>query len=135
MPSWSQSNSVFLPEIDGEHDAIHRTAGELQQAIDDGAPLPHIQEIVRSLLASTEEHFAHEERLMRTGKYESLAWHKGQHNSARRQMKHYATLVEAGAAEAAKALATFLSAWLQDHAGLTDRMMAAFLRNQKRARS
>jgi hemerythrin len=72
---------------------------------------------------------------MRSGKYQSLAWHKRQHNTARRQMKRHAALIEAGDAEAARALAAFLSAWLHDHVGLTDRMMGAFLRNQERAHS
>jgi len=135
MPPWSQANSVFLPEIDGEHDAIHQTAVQLQQAIDTEAPLPCIQETLHRLLVCTEEHFAHEERLMRTRQYQSLAWHKRQHDTARRQMKRYALLIEAGDAEAAKALASFLSAWLHDHVVLTDSMLGAFLRNHERAHS
>jgi hemerythrin len=130
---WSKSNAVFVPEIDDEHRAIYQAGADLQQAFDSGAPLVCVQEILGALITVTEEHFAHEERLMRRGHYESFSWHKQQHDTARRRIKEYASQIEAGDAEAGKALNEFLSKWLHDHMGLTDRMMGAFLRNQQRA--
>jgi len=52
----------------------------------------------------------------------------------RKRMRQFAPLIEAGDVEAGTALIEFLSRWLRDHTGLTDRMMGAFLRNQQRAR-
>jgi hemerythrin len=42
-------------------------------------------------------------------------------------------LVETGDADAARLLLHFLAGWLRDHTTLTDRMMAAFVRNHERA--
>jgi hemerythrin len=130
---WSKANAVFVPEIDDEHRAMYRMADELLQALQSGAPLFQVQEILHRLIAATEDHFAHEERLMRKEHYESFEWHKQQHDTVRKRMKQFVPLIEAGDPEAGKALTDFLSHWLRDHTGLTDRMMGAYLRNQQRA--
>ena len=36
-----------------------------------------------NLIASTEAHFKHEERIMHAAHYASLAWHKKQHDAVR----------------------------------------------------
>jgi hemerythrin len=131
---WSKSHAVFVPEIDNEHKEIFQAAGELQQALSSAAALFQVQEILHRLVACTEDHFAHEERLMRTGHYAALEWHKQQHDTVRRRMRKIVPQVERGDAESGAALIKFLSSWLRDHTGLTDRMMGAFLRNQQRAR-
>ena len=129
---WSKSNDVFLPEIDGEHQEIYRDVDELQKALASHAPLFQIHKILHRLIACTEDHFAHEERLMSDRHYESFAWHKQQHDTARLRMKQYAPRIEEGDAEAGRSLVEFLCKWLRDHTSLTDRMMGAFLRNQQR---
>jgi hemerythrin len=129
---WTKANAVFVPEIDDEHRTIYQIAGELQQALSGGAPLFQVQEILHRLIACTEDHLAHEERLMRAGHYESYEWHRQQHDTLRKRMKLFAPQVEAGDAAAGKSLIEFLSRWLHDHTGLTDRMMGAYLRNQER---
>lgn len=132
---WKNSNAVFVRQIDEEHREIFHIAGELQEALDSRAPLFEIQETLHRLVAGVEDHFAHEERLMRLGHYDALVWHKQQHDTARRRMRHLAPLIESGDADAGNTLIAFLSKWLDDHTGLTDRMMGAFLRNQQRAQA
>jgi hypothetical protein len=70
---------------------------------------------------------------MQSVKYPSYAWHKQQHDTARRRLKLFAPLVESGDAEATELFFEFLEGWLQDHTGLTDRMMAAHVRNYERS--
>ena len=130
---WNKSHAVFVPEIDDEHRVVFGAAEELHQALGGGAPLFQIQEILHRLIACTEDHFAHEERLMRNGHYESFQWHKQQHDTVRKRLRQFVPRIEGGDAEAGAALIEFLSPWLRDHTGLTDRMMGAFLRNQQRA--
>ena len=131
---WSKSNAIFVPGIDDEHRAIFQVTGELQQALTGGAPLFRIQEILHRLIASAEDHFAHEEKLMRSSRYLAFDWHKRQHNTVRKRMRKFAPLIENGDAEAGNALVEFLTRWLHDHTSVTDRMMGAFLRNQQRTR-
>lgn len=130
---WSKSNAVFVPALDEEHRTIFQATSELQQALRSGAPSFQVQEILHRLIASTEDHFAHEEKLMRSSRYLSFDWHKQQHDAARKRLRRYAPLIEKGDQEAGNELVEFLTNWLDDHTAVTDRMMGAYLRNQERA--
>jgi hemerythrin len=131
---WSKSNAVFVPTIDDEHRTIFKATSELQQALLNGAPLFEVQEILHRLIASAEDHFAHEEKLMRGARYLSFDWHKQQHDTARKRFRRYAPLIENGDQQAGHELVEFFTNWLNDHTAVTDRMMGAYLRNQDRAR-
>ena len=130
---WSEGNEVYLPLIDAEHRALFGLADGLQNAVSAGSAATEVQEHPRRLAAHAEEHFTHEEWLMQSAGYPSYGWHKHQHDTARRRFKLYTPLIESGDQEAADAFWEFLSGWLQDHTGLTDRMMGAYLRNHERA--
>jgi hemerythrin-like metal-binding protein len=130
---WRKSDTVFVSDIDEEHRVIFDATGELQQALGNSAPLFQVQEILHRLIAGTEDHLAHEEQLMRGARYPSFDWHKQQHDTVRDRMRRYAPLVEQGDAAAGTELVDFLTHWLHDHTAVTDRMMGAHLRNQRRA--
>ena len=132
---WNKIHAVFIPEIDTEHQNIFRLADELHQAVVGGAPADRAQAILRELIASGEDHFAHEERLMRATHYPASAWHKGQHDTVRKRVKEFAPRIEGGEREAALLLLEFLSGWLRDHFRLADCMMAAHVRNYGRAQA
>jgi hemerythrin len=130
---WSEGNEVYLPLIDAEHRVLFGLADGLQHSVLAGAAAKEVREHLHHLAAHAEEHFTHEEWLMQSAGYPSYGWHKHQHDTARRRFKLYAPLIESGDHEAADAFLEFLSGWLQDHTGLTDRMMGAYLRNHERA--
>ena len=129
---WTKAHAVFLPEVDAEHRNLYQLADELQTAAGQ-ADAPRMLETLRALMAATEDHFAHEERQMRTTHYESYAWHKQQHDTLRKRMAQFTPQIESGDGEAASLLLEFLSGWLKDHTSLTDRMLCAHLRNYERA--
>jgi len=129
---WSEENEVFLAQIDTEHRDLFRIADGLQQAVA-GKATAAAQEHLHALIAHAEEHFSHEEWLMQSVQYSSYGWHKQQHNTARRRLKLFTPLIESGESEAAELLLDFLEGWLQDHISVTDRMMAAYVRNYERA--
>ena len=126
---WSSALSVYLPEIDAEHRAIYRLGDELHKALLAGADPAQLKPILVNLLESAEQHFRHEERLMRAVHYTAFAWHKRQHDAARKRAKALAKRIEAGDSAAAGELLKFLSDWLRDHMAVADRMMGARLRN------
>ena len=107
-------------------------AAELERAAAAHAPKTRIGELVGALMADAEDHFAHEERLMRAAHYEGFAWHKRQHDGARQKMKELATRIEADDPQAPAELLDYLVHWLRDHTTVTDRMMSASLRNFER---
>ena len=132
---WNKMHAVFIPEIDAEHKNIFRLADELRQAVIGNAPADQAQAILRELIARAEDHFAHEERLMRATNYPASVWHKGQHDTVRKKVKEFAPRIEGGEGQAALLLLEFLSDWLRDHTRLADCMMAAHVRNYRRAQA
>jgi len=130
---WSSAHSVYLPEIDAEHRAIYRLGDELHKALLAGAEPAQLKPILANLLESADQHFRHEERLMRAVHYTAFAWHKQQHDAARKRLKQFTERIDAGESGAVCEMVDFFKLWLRDHTGLHDRMMAAYLRNFGRA--
>jgi hemerythrin len=129
---WTKAHAVFLPEVDAEHRNIFRMAEELQQAVRAGAEAARLQEIARPLVVGIEEHFAHEERLMKAASSPDAVWHKSQHDAARRHMDEALAELEGGNGESAGELVDYLARWFRDHMALSDRMMGAHVRNHDR---
>jgi hemerythrin len=129
---WSSDHSVYLPEIDAEHRALYRLGDELNRALVAGADAAQQKPLMANLLESAEEHFRHEERLMRAMHYTAFAWHKSQHDAVRKRARSAVARMEKGDSAAAGELLQFLSVWLRDHMSVADRMMGAYLRNYLR---
>lgn len=129
---WSSSHAVFVAEIDDEHKDIFEAAAQFQAALSDGAPKAHVSHLVECLAARIEDHFAHEERLMRASHYESSAWHRRSHDGARERVAQFIQRFEQQDQEAGPQLLEYLKQWLDQHTGVADRMLGAFLRNQRR---
>ena len=129
---WRTSHAVFVTEIDDEHKEIFEMVSNLQKALSGSGPSLEIRKLTQRLTACIVGHFAHEERLMRAARYDSMDWHKQQHTAARRRVGQFVLQIEQGDPKAGVALVEYLTSWLRDHTRLADRMMGAFLRNHRR---
>ena len=129
---WSTSHAVFVTEIDDEHQEIFEAVTDLQGALSQDRPMGEIRTLTERLTRRIVEHFAHEERLMRAARYGSMRWHKTQHDNAGRRVGQFVRRIEEGDSQAGPELVEYLTVWLRDHTRLADRMMGAFLRNQRR---
>jgi hemerythrin len=129
---WTKAHAVFLPQVDAEHRNLFRMAEELHQAVRTGVEAARVLELTRPLLTAIQEHFAHEERVMKAAECPDFEWHKHQHDNLLRRGGQFAKDIETGSAEAPMAFLEYLSKWFKDHTGLTDRMMGAHLRNHDR---
>lgn len=129
---WTTSHAVFVTEIDDEHKEIFQTVANVQKAVVNHGSVEEVRKLTQRLVSSVIDHFAHEERLMRAARYGSLRWHKLKHDAAQRHVGQFALRVEQGDSAAGRELVEYLTAWLPEHACLPDRMMGAFLRNQRR---
>jgi len=123
---------VDIPELDDEHRGLLQIGGEIGKALQEGAGPSKLRAITATLIRCLEEHFTHEEMLMRRSRYSGYRWHKGQHDVVRRRAKDEFAALERGEAQAAGRLVEYLFRWIQDHTSLSDRMLAATLRNQSR---
>jgi hemerythrin-like metal-binding protein len=132
MPSSKRAkpHSVYIPNIDAEHNRISQDMDELSRTVAAGGE-PH--EVLQDLIEDMSAHLAGEERLMRDSAYPSYAWHKHQHDAARKRLKQFAERIDGGESGAVCEMVDFFRLWLRDHTGLHDRMMAAYLRNFGRA--
>jgi hemerythrin len=131
--AWSSENEVFIAQIDAEHRDLFQIAARLEQAIEEKAPPAETRQLLDTMAAHVGDHFSHEEWLMQSVAYPSYGWHRQQHDTARRRLKLFVRLIEEENGEAADVFLDFLAAWLHDHTTVTDRMMAAYVRNYERA--
>lgn len=130
--TWSEENAIHVPEVDAEHRSLYLLAADLKKALANGAGAEETDSKVRALLAEVEDHFAHEERMMREAKYAMFDWHKGLHGTLRKRAALYAGRIHAGDRKAGSELLDFASRWLKDHMAVADKMMGAALRNHRR---
>lgn len=129
---WGSQYDVFSPQLDAEHRELFRLGGELHKAVTDKAPKARVNELLRALSDHVEEHFSHEERLMREIHYEAYDWHKSQHDGVRRRLKAFVQRIEGGDTKATTELLQYVAERLRDHMAVTDRMMSARLRAHER---
>ncbi len=76
---WVESLSVFIPEIDAEHQRFIRLVNELNEAIIARKELPEIQDRMQAILYDAAAHFAHEEALFREWGYPAAGEHAEKH--------------------------------------------------------
>jgi hemerythrin-like metal-binding protein len=128
---WSaERNAVCVPEIDEEHQEIFHLGNDLYQALAGGALLTAVEPGIRELITHTTGHFDREERMMRSRRYHAYAWHKGQHDAIRARLAELEQFLARGDREAVMPVLDYLTAWLQTHTAVSDRMMGAYLRTQ-----
>lgn len=129
---WSDSNEVFVPEIDAEHRALFRKVDELRRALKSHGKQKSVAAGLRTLLSETEAHFAREERLMGDSRFWGSQWHKSQHKTARKHLRRALQANEEGDSAKAERELKFMGSWLNDHTSIADRIFGAFLRNHVR---
>ena len=132
---WSKMHEAFIPEIDAEHRTMFRLGQELQEAVVGGSQSERLRPLLDSLLSAMEGHFSHEERMMHAASYPAYLWHKEQHDAVRKRLRQFSDAVGRGEQEAPEMLLEYFRDWLQGHTRLSDRMMAAYLRNRRRVQA
>jgi hemerythrin-like metal-binding protein len=76
---WTQELSVYIPEIDAEHQRFIHLVNELNRAIIGRMKLEEIQKRMQAILDDAATHFAHEEELFSEWGYTEANEHANQH--------------------------------------------------------
>ncbi len=76
---WNESLSMFIPEIDAEHQRFIRLVNELNEAIARRMEMEEIKKRMRSIMNDAAVHFAHEESLFRQWSYPQAGEHANKH--------------------------------------------------------
>ncbi|MGA2135570.1 MAG: bacteriohemerythrin [Bryobacteraceae bacterium] len=131
---WKERYAVHVAAVDDEHQMLFQLCASLESALTAGVSAGRVRSLTEDLIRHAAEHFSHEEREMRAAGYAHYAWHRRRHKTALRKVSELRARIRRGDREAADELLRFLQGWLNDHIGIADRMLGAFLRNQQRAR-
>jgi hemerythrin len=129
---WSVSHAVYVAKIDDDHQEIFQILSCLQDVVASPGSASEASVICQELMSRIEDHFAHEERLMRASRYSLFKWHKREHDGARRRVVRFAARLTHREPDAGPALVHFVQSWLDAHTRLHDAMLGAHLRNHER---
>lgn len=131
---WTDDDFVFVPQLDADHQKLFQDSEAMRLALSRGMDAGQVGLHMWRLTRSFSAHTASEERLMRSSRYPGHQWHERQHKAGSTKL---AKLMEAAYRKderlATDALEDF-ARWMRDHVNLADRMFAAHLRNDVRAR-
>lgn len=132
---WTPEHSVFLPEIDAEHQAMFRLVQDLRHAALGGSGPDTLMHHLRRVSEEFTAHFQHEERLMRASRYPSTGWHKAQHGAARSKLIAVRGAIRTGDRQVISHAVECVADWIRDHTSVADRMFGAYVRNHDRVRA
>lgn len=114
---------------DAEIDAQHQTMFALVNALLTLTEKSHLAAALANLLRHTQDHFAHEESMMRQTDYPGLQAHVEQHNTLLSKLSHASELIANYTLTMAN-LETFLAAWLLNHMETLDAPLVSHLRRR-----
>ncbi|MDD2878800.1 MAG: hemerythrin domain-containing protein [Rhodoferax sp.] len=126
MPTlqWSDTLALGLPEMDDTHHEFVDLLAQVVNASDDTL-LP----LWRKLVAHTDEHFAREDRWMKTTGFSSTNCHTTQHQVVLQVMREGDKRGTAGELAVVRQMADELGTWFPMHAQAMDAALALHLRN------
>ncbi len=130
MFDWKPEYAVGHPDIDSQHKRLFQLAAELHSSMLAGHGKEILNRVLANLISYTKHHFAAEEKLMQKSRYPAYLQHKAKHDQLTAQVVEFQKNFAAGRTTISVDLLQFLSNWLQHHIGLTDRKIAAYLRER-----
>jgi hemerythrin-like metal-binding protein len=132
--SWTDDDSVFVPQIDAEHEKLFEGAESMRQFLAHSWVADHARFPLWRFSQDFLAHLNSEERLMRTSRYAGLNWHERQHQTGRKKLARLTDAVHRGNQQAVREALQDVAVWMHDHITVADRMFAAHLRNEMRER-
>lgn len=127
MFAWKDTYSIGVPEIDAQHRRLFGLADELHSAMNGGKGKAVMEQVLQNLISYTKTHFAAEERLMQRCKYAELGPHKAQHDELTRKVLQLQQDFQAGKGMITIEVMQFVSNWLRQHIGGSDRKYVPFV--------
>lgn len=124
---WDQSLSVGVPSLDAQHQKLVQTINALHAAMRVGHARNVVDKVMGDLERYTIEHFAHEERLLRSAGYAQLADQESSHKAFVAKLKGFKQKLAAGDASVSLEIMNFMRDWLINHIAKSDKQYSAHL--------
>jgi hemerythrin-like metal-binding protein len=122
---WNEKYSVNVSSIDYEHKKLFQMINELSDAMRSGKGSGIAPEILKRLAAYTQEHFAHEEKMMVRAGYAHYATHKVEHDKLTKQVVELMRDFDDKKVVLSVSLLDFLQRWLTTHILSCDKQYVA----------
>jgi hemerythrin len=113
--SWSDTMSVGVVKIDGEHRKLIELINQLHGHMLEGKSNAVMGKVLDSLIGYTKTHFATEEALFRAHKYPQASEHKQEHDALTKKVLALQAEFKAGKALIGAPVLGFLRDWLTQH--------------------
>lgn len=125
--TWSNEYSVKIQSIDRQHQKLIDMVNELHEAMRAGKGSLLAPEIVGRLATYAQEHFAHEEEMMKLAKYPDFTTHRAEHDKLVGEVAKLARGIGQGSTVLTMDLQEFLCNWLKTHIAQCDKKYSTHL--------
>lgn len=127
LVTWNTNYSVNVKQFDDQHMKLVDLVNKLHDAMKVGKGSEVIGDVLKSLVAYTQNHFADEERLMKQHGYPDYENHKKEHNQLVMQVQDVNRKVQQGSPALTQSVMLFLRDWLVKHIQGEDKKYGPFL--------
>lgn len=124
---WSNEFVLNIPEVDRQHHGLVDLINELHEAMLARRSSEIMASVLNRLENYTDEHFAHEEELMRSHEYPCLAEHMEKHQVFQEKVGFLVECHQGKKVLPSLKVMEFLCDWLKKHIQVDDRFFAEFL--------
>jgi len=128
---WKPSYELNVPEIDQQHRRLVGLINELYDAMKEARGQEALDYILGELQTYIHEHFATEERLMKSCRYPDYEEHVVEHHQLGAQVEELIQRRSHGGAVSTQNLMSFLCRWLREHLAETDKAFGQFIKRNR----
>lgn len=128
--SWRKDYETGVPQIDAEHRSLFNQVNAFHESYTRGDTRKEVSEILTRLVAYAEEHFQHEESLMRENAYPLLERHEALHAALVMTIFSINEGLSGDPAKAGMKTVQLIKGWLVDHILGADMDFAEFQRRK-----
>lgn len=129
--NWSESFSVGVPSIDGQHIVLVNMVNDFYEKLSRGAGRDSLGTLFQGLKLYALKHFSYEEEHMLKYGYEGYDEHKNEHNELVARVLELETKFKSGENVVSYEVMLFLKEWLIHHMQVTDKKYTdTFLKNK-----
>lgn len=128
--SWRKDFEVGVAQIDAEHRHLFDLINAFHETYAGGDTRTEIAQVLNRLVAYAEEHFQHEEQLMRDSAYPQLDMHMELHSELVLSIFAINEKLAADPVKASTDIVHFLKSWLLQHILQRDMDIAEFLKRK-----
>lgn len=128
---WDSSLETGDELVDAQHKNLYAIVNELHEAIIDERAKEAVALVLVRILLHAKTHFHDEELLMARSNFPDIERHKELHREFEQEAERLSDEYLAGTIVSPLGLSEFLHAWLIEHIGSEDRLLAEHVQQQR----